>query len=101
MENKWHFKTDGEPNRYVIFQENNNWLMSVLHNGESGIHTQKANLALICTAPEMLQALKDSLQMLEQTLSYRKENKLFVGNIFLESTIDTVKEVIEKATKTK
>lgn len=43
---------------------------------------------------EMLSALKDSLQMLEQTQNYRKENNITGGDVFLSSTIDKVKAVV-------
>jgi len=45
---------------------------------------------------KMQSALSDSLQMLEQTLSYRNANKLTAGNVFLEYTIDSVREVISE-----
>ena len=47
---------------------------------------------------EMMSALKDSLQMLEQTQTYRKENTLTGGNVFIDSTIEKVKSIIQKET---
>ena len=67
---------------------------TIMVSKEEGI----ANVKLIAAAPDMLEALQDSLQMLEQTLSYRENNDLKAGNIFLESTIEKVKSVIKKAT---
>ena len=46
---------------------------------------------------ELLKALKDSLQMLEQTLYYRNANKITGGNVFLETTIDESKKAIKNA----
>lgn len=57
-----------------------------------------ANAKLIASAPELLEALKGSLQILEQTLTYRNANSITMGNIFLESVIEQSKKVIEKAT---
>ena len=39
-------------------------------------------------------ALKSALQMLEQTLAYRKANNIIGGNIFLERTINEIKEAL-------
>lgn len=58
---------------------------------------QRANARLMAAAPDMYDALKMSLQMLEQTLSYREQNELTAGNIFLTSTIDEIKRAIKKA----
>lgn len=54
---------------------------------------------LISAAPEMLSALENSLQMLEQTLAHRNSAGLKIGNVFLEVTITQVKDAIKKATE--
>lgn len=46
---------------------------------------------------ELVEALKHSLSMMEQTLSYRENTGLTVGNIFLSSTIEQAKHVIQKS----
>lgn len=48
-------------------------------------------------APDLLKALEDSLQIMEQTLVYRNANGLSVGNVFLTSAISQAKAAIEKA----
>lgn len=57
----------------------------------------EANAKLVSAAPEMYSALESSLQMLEQTLTYRNANGLKMGNVFLESTISQVKDAMSKA----
>jgi chromosome segregation ATPase len=46
---------------------------------------------------ELVEALKHSLSMMEQTLSYRENTGLTAGNIFLSSTIEQAKNVIQKS----
>lgn len=48
--------------------------------------------------PELLEALKGSLQMMEQSLVYRKKNGLKIGLVFLETAIQDAKAAIKKAT---
>lgn len=43
---------------------------------------------------ELEEALKESLMMLEQTFSFRENNGLTSGNIFLTSTIDKAKALL-------
>jgi hypothetical protein len=57
----------------------------------------KANEKLFLNAPKMYSALESSLQMLEQTLAYRNANGIRFGNVFLECTIDQVKEALSNA----
>lgn len=45
----------------------------------------------------LLEALKETLQMCEQTLTYREMNGLTMGNVFLSSAIETAKSEIQKA----
>lgn len=52
---------------------------------------------LISAAPDMYSALESSLQMLEQTLTYRNANDLKMGNVFLETTIQQVKDAMSKS----
>ncbi len=59
----------------------------------------QANAKLIAAAPELLEALKGSLQMLEQTLTYRNANNIKMGNVFLETAIEESKIAIKKATQ--
>lgn len=56
-----------------------------------------ANAVLVKSAPKMYSALESSLQMLEQTLAYRNANGIRFGNVFLECTIDQVKEALDAA----
>ncbi len=58
----------------------------------------EANAKLMAAAPDLLEVAKASLSMLEQTLSYRENNKLTAGNIFLTSTIEEINKAIKKAT---
>ena len=57
----------------------------------------EANAKLIAAAPELLEALKDCLQMMKQDLTYRKSNDLQGGLIFLETTIGQAEQVIKNA----
>ena len=61
--------------------------------------SNRENAQLISAAPDMYNALKSSLQMLEQHLSYRNANNIQGGNVFLECTIDEVKKALNKATE--
>lgn len=61
----------------------------------------KANAALMQAAPKMFEALQESLSMMEQTLSYRENNNLTSGNVFLSTTISKVKSIINKQLESK
>jgi tRNA 2-selenouridine synthase SelU len=46
------------------------------------------------------EALRDSLQMMEQTMVYREANGLTVGNVFLECAIDKAMKLLNPTPKT-
>ena len=58
----------------------------------------EANAKLVAAAPDILEALKHSLSINEQTLTYREMNGLTMGNVFILSAIESAKKAIQKAT---
>lgn len=58
----WTFREQGEANQYVILDAEGRWLASLQHNGEPLVDHQRANLALMTAAPDLLDALKYILQ---------------------------------------
>ncbi len=49
----WEVTEDGEANFFGISTKNN-WLMRIQQNGELNVETQKANIQLLASAPELL-----------------------------------------------
>lgn len=48
---------------------------------------------------ELEEALKHSLLMMEQTLEFRNSTGFVLGNVFLESTIERAKQLLQERTK--
>ena len=71
--------------------------IAIINSTFRGKDEYTANAKLISAAPDMYSALESSLQMLEQTLTYRNANDLKMGNVFLEATIQQVKDAMSKA----
>ena len=66
----WHYHEQGEANSYAIthFKERRksvDWMIALLHNGEAMTEEQRANMQLIAAAPELLDALENLLDWVE------------------------------------
>lgn len=65
----WTFREQGDANQYVILDADGHWLASLQHNGEPLVDHQRANLALMTAAPDLLAALEEVLDCAKTTLS--------------------------------
>jgi len=66
----WFYREQGEANSYAIthYKERRkavDWLLALQHNGEQLDEEQRANMQLICAAPELLVALQDAWDFIE------------------------------------
>lgn len=55
------------------------------------------NASLISAAPDLYEALKDALQMLQQFKEYRQTNGLSMGEVFLDCTLEKASAALSKA----
>jgi hypothetical protein len=96
---EWEYRNDVVDRGFYIEtvdKSHQNTFIGYIGGGLQSKTEIEANAKLISSAPEMFCALESSLQMLEQTLAHRNANGVRMGNVFLEATIQQVKDVISK-----
>ena len=62
----WINTTDGEANFYGI-ATNNDWLFRIQQNGSLSLDEQEANAKLIAVAPELLEASKKAIKLMQRS----------------------------------
>lgn len=63
---KWILKQQGDANEYCIVTDDMKWVSAFKLNGEQRVETQLANMNLFTAAPELLKALQELHDLLEE-----------------------------------
>lgn len=71
---RWSVRENGDANSYTILGDGN-WIMAILMNGHPGVDTQRGVMKAVALLPEMLVALRDAADRLEQLVA-RDQQKL-------------------------
>lgn len=71
MEN-YSFRADGEANVYTVFKDDN-WLMSIRHNGEPGVAVQEANLRIVTNSFNLVKAVEEMRELQKEFFNPNKK----------------------------
>lgn len=99
-EGEWVIEKDSFNGGYSVEAVQEGWQIGTQYIAQEinqGLDNGLADAKLIAAAPDLLGAAEGGLQMMKQLLEQRKSKGGMIGDVFLETAIESAEKAIEKA----